>query len=143
MNYPPPQILPRTCLLPLCCLSASLIIAMLIKFSADSTESEEFMTTMFATLSSSFCMLYLWNTSFYTHELHSHLLKERIHYHVSNNSPGFLWASISFPLWHVQSNFIRVMNISSKEVFRILVCLFPRPEFIIVLKQLLVSSNNS
>lgn len=41
---------------------------------------------MFAALSSLFCMLYLWNTSFYIHELHSYLLKERIHYRVSNNT---------------------------------------------------------
>lgn len=39
ITSPPPQILHRTCLLPLCWLSAFLIIAVLIKFSADSTES--------------------------------------------------------------------------------------------------------
>lgn len=38
ITFPPPQILHRTCLLPLCWLSAFLIIAALIKFSADSTE---------------------------------------------------------------------------------------------------------
>lgn len=39
ISSPPPQILHRTCLLALCWLPAFLIIAVLIKFSADSTES--------------------------------------------------------------------------------------------------------
>lgn len=39
ITSPPPQIRHRTCLLPLCWLSAFLIIAVLIKFSAASTES--------------------------------------------------------------------------------------------------------